>query len=475
MSDTVAGRQRSLAAIAGEQNLTTDPERLRACSIDGLAPAIVVRPANPEEITEILRFCAAEKLAVVPVGAGTKLSLGAPPSRYDVALVTTRLARVLSYDPGDLTLSVETGARLADLTTLLAQHQQLLPLAVPFSRQATVGGTVASGVDSPLRQRYGSVRDFLLGAEFVTGEAVAARSGGRVVKNVAGYDLHKLLIGSLGTLGVITRLNFKTFPLPEASRGFLASFSSETAALEMLRRVSASPLAPATLEILDPALAGLFARLTPPSNPDLAPLGDWFPASQWLVAAGYGGNEAVLGRYAGDLARLASETGATGTDVLGDDRRPPVWGRLREAIPLLLAASPATTIVRVSVLPSRIGEILAAAHRAAERHHLSAATLARGSGAVYVAFLPADSAADSGEAGALKEELLAALAAAATELVDSAAAADGFASVPWSPAPLKSRIPVWGRERADLPLMRRVKKVFDPEGLLSPGRFLGGI
>jgi glycolate oxidase FAD binding subunit len=475
MSGAETNRLRSLAAIAGEQNVTAEGDRLRACAIDGLAPAIAVCPASPGEIVEVLRYCAAEKLAVVPVGAATKLTLGTPPSRYDVALLTTRLDRVLSYDPGDLTLSVEAGAPLGGLIDLLARHQQLLPLAVPFQRLATVGGTVASGVDSPLRQRYGGIRDFLLGAEFVTGNSVAAHSGGRVVKNVAGYDLHKLFIGSLGTLGVITRVNFKTFPLPEASRGFLASFSSEAGALEMLRRVAASPLAPATLEVLNPTLAGLLARRTPPTDAELPLPGPWFPASAWLLAAGYGGNEAVLGRYAGELGRMAADTGATGTEVLGDDRRPAVWGRLREAIPLLLDASPAATIARVSVLPSRIDEILTAARRSAERHQLSAATLARGTGAVYVAFLPEAPAGESGDATVLKEELLASLAAASTELVDAAAAADGFASVPWSPPALKSRIPVWGRERADLALMRRVKNVFDPQGIFSPGRFLGGI
>ncbi len=124
----------------------------------------------------------------------------------------TRLNKVIAYDPGDLTLSVEAGVPLAKLAQVLAEHRQFLPLAVPFVNRTTIGGLIASGVDSPLRQFYGTARDFLLGMEFVTGEGVAAKSGGRVVKNVTGYDIHKLMIGALGTLGVITRVNFKTFP-----------------------------------------------------------------------------------------------------------------------------------------------------------------------------------------------------------------------------------------------------------------------
>ena len=163
-------------------------------------------------------------MALVATGARTKLGIGYAPSRYDLALDMTRLNKVIAYDPGDLTLSVEAGVPLAKLAQVLAEHRQFLPLAVPFANRTTIGGLIASGVDSPLRQFYGTARDFLLGMEFVTGEGVAAKSGGRVVKNVTGYDIHKLMIGALGTLGVITRVNFKTFPMPLATRGFVARF-----------------------------------------------------------------------------------------------------------------------------------------------------------------------------------------------------------------------------------------------------------
>ena len=138
----------------------------------------------------------------------------------------TRLNRVLAYDPGDLTLSIEAGVPLCDVQRTLAEHGQFLPLEVPFMNRTTVGGTIASGVDSPLRQFYGTARDYILGLEFVTGEGIAAKSGGRVVKNVTGYDIHKLLAGSLGTLGVITRINLRTFPRPSNTRGFVASFET---------------------------------------------------------------------------------------------------------------------------------------------------------------------------------------------------------------------------------------------------------
>ena len=201
-----------LEEIAGGAYVVTDAAEIAAREVCGVRPAVVVRPADAAQIAEILRFAAAEKLAVIPTGGCTKLGIGSPPARYDIALDLSRMNRVLAYDPHDLTLGVEPGVRIEDLLRTLAEKKQFLPLAVPFSDRATIGGIVAANSSSPLRHAYGAVRDFCLGMEFVTGEGTQAKSGGRVVKNVTGYDLHKLLIGSLGTLAVITRVNFRTFP-----------------------------------------------------------------------------------------------------------------------------------------------------------------------------------------------------------------------------------------------------------------------
>jgi glycolate oxidase FAD binding subunit len=455
----------SLAGICGEANVSGEAPALADYAIDAAVPRAIARPGSGEEIAEILRLCSAEKLGVIPAGAGTKLRMGPAASRYDVALVTTRIDQVHSYDPGDLTVSVGAGARLNDLESLLKKNRQMLPLAVPYRDRATIGGTVASGIDSPLRQMHGSTRDFLLGCEFVTGDGTRAKSGGRVVKNVAGYDLHKLFIGPLGTLGVLTRLNFRTFPLAETRRAFLAVFDKHEAALAMAGRIRHSALTLSSVEILDPTLAALFARRTPPTEPGLADCGAWLPVSGWLVAAGFGGSEAVMARYTSDLERMAGEAGATGTALLGDDQRPSLWGRIREAIPLLLDTSPAAAIARSSVTPSRMGEIFAAARRSSERHEIPAAILARGAGVVYIALLP-----ETSDTGVLDR-----LALFAGELVEAASAARGFCAVPWCPSELKSRVAIWGKERADIGLMRKVKNVFDPEGILSPGRFAGGM
>ncbi|MGH9679046.1 MAG: FAD-binding oxidoreductase, partial [Candidatus Acidiferrales bacterium] len=175
--------------IVGPGNVLTGAEDVASRQLDGVLPSAVVRPADSAQISEVLRVAAAEKFGIIPSGSGTKLGIGSPPKRYDIALDVSRLDRVLAYDPQDLTLGVEPGVRIGALLQVLAGQKQMVPLAVPFFERATIGGIVAANSGSPLRHAYGGIRDFCLGMEFVTGEGFQAKSGGRVVKNVTGYDL----------------------------------------------------------------------------------------------------------------------------------------------------------------------------------------------------------------------------------------------------------------------------------------------
>ncbi len=454
-----------LLDIVGAEHVSRDATELSAYAIDGKLPSVIVRPGSTEEVIEVVKYAAAEKLALIASGARTKLGIGSPPARYDVALDTTRLNRIIAYDPGDLTLSVETGAPLQKVAEALAQHRQFLPLAVPFFDRATVGGTIASGVDTPLRQFYGTARDYVLGMEFVLGEGVRSKSGGNVVKNVTGYDLHKLMIGSLGTLGVITRVNFKTFPMPVASRGFVATFENLDRAIEMRNRVAQSPLTPMTFDLLSPRVADLFSlpaaeRLT--TSP--MPAGVLSPG-HWALTIGYSGKENVLSRYEAELRRMAAESAASNVTVLGDRVRAAAFAFKREFIPVALASSPATTIVKVSVLSARLKDAFIAAITAADTNQLPWAAMARSLGVIYFALLPAD----------LSQASHRQVVAATNQILAAGASLGANMTIPWCPSEWKSALKVWGPERHDLAQMRKVKKVFDPIGIFSPGRFIGGI
>ena len=461
-SKTVSAR---LPDIVGAAHVINDPAQLAFYEVDGEKPGAAVRPGSREEIAEIVKFAAAENLAVIPTGARTKLGMGLPPRRYDVALDMARLDRVIAYDPADLTLSVEAGHSLSKLLGVLGDHRQFLPLLVPYFSRTTVGGTIAAGVDSPLRQYYGTARDCVLGMEYVTGEGVLAKSGGLVVKNVSGYDLHKLMIGSLGTLGVIVSVNFKTFPSALGSRGFVATFENAGRALEMRERTARSALTPLTMEILSPRVAELFAGEAAARIGSGTMLPNVLSSKHWAFTSGYTGNEKVLARYEADYRRMAEELGAANVAVLDDKTRPPAFSRKREFIPIVLASSPATTIMKISVLPARMKEVLAEAQRAAESNSLEWAALARGIGVIYLALLPRDR----------DEQSRARVANATNDILAAVAKLDGHGTIPWAPSEWKSALRIWGLERGDFAQMQKVKKVFDPRGIMAPGRFVGGL
>lgn len=461
-SKTVSSR---LPDIVGAAHVIGDPSQLAFYEIDGKTPWAAVRPGSREEIAEIVKFAAAENLAVIPTGSRTKLGMGLPPSRYDLALDVTRLDRVIGYDPADLTLAVEAGHSLSKLLGVLGDHRQFLPLFVPYLRQTTVGGTIAAGVDSPFRQHYGTARDFVLGMEYVTGEGVLAKSGGRVVKNVSGYDLHKLMIGSLGTLGVIVSVNFKTFPVPAGSRGFVATFEHAERALEMRDRTARSGLTPITLEILSPRVAELFAsdaaaRISTGAMPP-----NVISAKHWAFTSGYAGNEKVLARYESDYLRMATELRALSTTILDENTRPPAFSRKREFVPIALASAPATTIMRISVLPMRMKDVLKEAASAAESNSLPWAAMARGLGVIYFVMLP----------GERSEEWLRRTVKATSEIFDTVTKLEGNAMIPWAPTEWKTALKIWGPKRGDFAQLEKVKKVFDPHAIMSPGRFVGGL
>jgi len=451
---TAAGILSNLAGIVGPANLFADSAQLGIYGVGRNAPKAAIRPGSNQEVAEIVRLAAAEQLALVPVGARTKLGMNIPLRGYDLALDMTRLDRVVAYDPDDLTMSVEAGIPLRKLSEVLAAHRQFLPLAVPFADRTTVGGTIASGVDPPLRQFYGTARDYVLGMEFVTGDGRIVKSGGRVVKNVSGYDLHKLLIGSLGSLGVMTKINLRTFPAPMSIRVIVACFDSAQEAVGMRQRLAQSPLRPLTVEILSPQAAELLwgtvaARTEPGDLPS-----DAFPRARWAVIVSYAGNEKVLGRYDRDLRQTA---GAAEITTLGAEPTRIALGRVREFVPIALESSPATVIIKMSVLPGRMSELLEDAAVAAEKVGLSWAAIARGVGVVYFALLPE---AKSDGARSRVDNVI-------KDLADACGSRNGNITVPWLPDEWKSLTAPRNVHRTDLDLMRKLKHVFDPNGIFA--------
>jgi glycolate oxidase FAD binding subunit len=454
----VAGR---LEGLIGATHVSGSTEFCEQYSIDGVVPGAVAAPSSVPEVAEIVSFARAEKLALVACGHRTKLSSGMPPHRYDFAVDMSGLHEVAYYDPADLTLSVDAGIGLAQLAEVLARQNQFVPLAVPFFENCTVGGTIVSGIASALRPGYGSARDFLLGAEFVNGTGALTKSGGRVVKNVTGYDLHKLLIGSLGTLAVITRLNFRTFPLPRGFGRLRIAFSSVEAILRFRAMVAQSPLTPSSFEILDPEAS---RRLLEGRKDQAAVTPSWFTPKLWHIFVGFEGTDRILRRYSSDLSQYAEQSGAANWNLLDEAASKLVAKDLQEFPKFLASASPAATIFKLSALPVLPPDILNLC-AGAQRRAIPCCLFANNSGPLYFALQPAK----------LDDAAIAALAEISAEVFAFAAAHRGQASIPFCPTQLKRRINTWGPAREDADLMRRVKNAFDPDNIFAPGRFTAGI
>ena len=257
MATSVRSLVQVYAAIVGAGRARDDAASVTAAAIDGVTPRVVVTPTSTAELAAAIAFAHDEGLAVCPRGSGSSLALGVPPVRFDVALDLTALDRVIEWNPDDLTATVQAGVRLGTLNAMLRPKGQLLPIDPAGGEGRTVGGVTATNASGPLRARYGTMRDLLLGVRFVQADGVVTWGGARVVKSVSGYDVPKLMVGALGTLGVIAEMTLRLHPLPEVERTWLVTMPSFDALQSCLDRIADSSLQPGRVEVLDTgALAG---------------------------------------------------------------------------------------------------------------------------------------------------------------------------------------------------------------------------
>jgi glycolate oxidase FAD binding subunit len=306
-----------------------------------------LKPGSEKELAQLLAECAGARRTIRLGGHFSKDSL-IPSVPADVTISTCAMRRVLDYEPRDLTISVEAGLPWSELSQLLAGDRQMVPLDPPWHHSATAGGVIATNFSGPRRRLYGTARDLVIGMRFATLEGNVVQSGGMVVKNVAGLDMAKLLIGSWGSLAAIAVVNFKLNPMPAETRTFMMNFDSADAAFDERDRILRSALQPAALDILNPAAASLF---------DLAP--------RFTLLLEAGGSPAVLNRYASELPRA---------EVIGGA----IWAHIREFVPRTGARRVTSTLAGI---------------RALIRDAQAPALARAGSGIAYVVNAPAGEAA----------------------------------------------------------------------------------
>jgi len=409
-----------------------------AFAVDGKVPKEVWRVETEEQLSEALRTAYSNSLAVIPLGSGTKRHIGLPPDRYDVALSLRSLQGIVEYSPDDLVVIVRAGTTLAELQKVLSERNQFLPIDPPFPEQATIGGIVASAMAGPTRCLYGAVREHLLGIKVAQPDGTITRFGGKVVKNVAGYDVTKLYVGSFGTLGVIVEAAFKVRPLPE-KQVTLPLWSEKLETVEaFLSRLVLSDVSPAFAELLNSAmirqidLAGLLAQEEP-----------------YCLLLGFDGFKEELDWWLVESQRIAAEVGLKVVSAIGDEAETELRAKVRDA-----HAGDGAALVLKGLVPS--SEVCAFAQLAQEVLGEEAGIVAHslnGIVRVVVSQLSGAEFADS-----------------VCALLNWTVQKGGNLVIEKAPVEWKTQLPIWGRETEAWQLMRRLKETLDPLKILSPGR-----
>ena len=424
-------------------------------AVGGLTPPWVASPADAGEASALLAAATEHELAVVPRGSGTSVSWGVPPSRLDLVIDTLRLDRVIEHAAGDLVVRAQAGVTMDQLAGVLATARQQLALDVPAgpagggqAGSPTVGGVLATGAAGPRRLRYGTPRDLLIGITVIRPDGTVTKSGGKVVKNVAGYDLGKLYTGSHGTLGLITEAIFRLHPLPAATAFVTAGYADPAAAAAGVASAAGSDLAPVAIEIDRPARDGLI-------------------------------RVAVLleGDPAGVSERASLMRGVLGTGTATLDAAPPWWGAdpgARGPGARGPGGRDSATVIQIGFWAAALPGVLAAVDTAARAAGLDPAVTGSAAAGVLHAAVPGSAGPEAvaGFLAGLRERL-------AADLEPGFAGGEGpparsSAVVVRAPAAVRDQVDMWGPVPA-LSLMRALKNQFDPRHLMAPGRFAGGI
>ena len=409
-------------AIVGNENVRA---ATAADAVAGVHPKLVIEPETESEISEILRLSNAAGLAVIPRGGGTKLGWGNSPERADLVLSTARLNEIIEHAWADLTVTVEAGCTIQRLQETLAEHGQRLALDPLWPEKATIGGVLSANDSGALRSRFGALRDLIIGATIALPDGTLASSGGKVVKNVAGYDLPKLVTGALGTLGIITRAVFRLHPLPRNTR----SFSVATANAEEAQRFA--------LAVQDSKLAHTF--LQSHFSDDASPVSDIL----------FEGTEAGLVAQEAQLRNLAAPAKVLETSTSSWTAREKLW---------TLADPENTAIAKISVLPANVARTMKLVEHIANGQQVRWRALVYATGLGWLRL--------EGKVGALRG----ALQALRGELESQ----QGSLVALHHPEKMPS-FDAWGNAGDALPLMKAVKQQLDPKSTLNPGRFVGGI
>ena len=434
----IATKLQSLIDSDGKLVKVTDADaywqqKIMQVTVDSTASAYLVFPTTVETLAEIVKYAHQEKYRLIPCGNGSKLDWGGLSKDIQLIVSTQKCARIIEHAVGDLTVTVEAGLKLADLQAQLQQANQFLPIDPAFAAQATIGGILATADTGSWRKRYGGIRDLVLGISFIRGDGAIAKAGGRVVKNVAGYDLMKLFTGSYGTLGIITQVTLRTYPLPEASKtvALTGDYDAIAQATQKLRNSGLTPTA------ADLVSASVIDRLGIDKNTAL--IIRFQTISQSIVQ---------------QISQLESITKQLNLKVsyYQDQDETDLWQKLPQIIRVPHSAT--ATIGKLGILPGAAVDLLRQLDNLTDSQSL--VVIHAGGGIGYLQ---------------LNSEDITVIDKARSICNDNS----GFLTLLTAPKSIKQQLDIWGYTGNALPMMQVIKQKFDPHHIFSPGRFVNGI
>ncbi len=401
----------------------------------------VIFPGSTEDVSAVLAQASEAAVPVTPWGGGTAVGVGASPARLGIVLNLGRMSGLLEHEPGDLTATVQAGMPLRALQTALGERGQWLSLDPPDGDVATIGGVLSANASGSRRHLYGTARDVLIGITVVCADGAVIRGGGKVVKNVAGYDIPKLFVGAYGTLGVIVEATVKLRPRADEEVLLAARFASLKDCALAVRQLLLSDLIPSAVDVLDGDAAGALG----------------LSREHAVLVVGFDGLAEQVAWQRGEFERIILDSGGDGIVELPSV----MWASL--PIAARLAVADTVAVMRMSVLPARVTELI-------ER----AGTMARGAG-LRAAFSAHAGVGTVSGALAGRPESINAIVATLREWRSAARAAGGHAEIEQAPLAVKERVDPWDDAGASLRIMQRIKARLDPKGILNPGRFVGAI
>ncbi|MBO8170448.1 MAG: FAD-binding oxidoreductase [Bacillaceae bacterium] len=440
ISLSVEDIKQKLLTVVAEEQIGVTPEAGKL----GNSGKVIVYPENEQDVISVVKAASQNQLTVIPSGGSTRAGFGGTIEKADIEISLKKMRGIVEHSAGDLIMTVLPGTTLADIENHLTEKRQLLPLDAPWPDQSTIAGVIAANASGPKRVRYGSTRDLVIAMRVVYPDGTVIRTGAKVVKNVAGYDMNKLFIGSMGTLGVITEVTLKLRPRPLFESVMLVHSEQGIEPLAGLsREVLNSSIEPVSLELLT---ATLNRKLTGTACPALV--------------VSFEDVEKSVRYQENRVAELAKAAGLS-TQVLPSEEVQAWWSRFRQLPP---RKNPEAVAVKIGVWLTDVATTLDDGLRLADQYQLEVA--GHGSGGTGLVYF---------YISGVTEERVEAAVKWLEKMRRTVREKSGYAVVEHAPLSFRKKVDVWGDTGPSFRLMKGIKAKIDPQGILSPGRFLGGI